>query len=176
MQLKNDASMETFATKSITKIDKYKKKNGTALLRMNTKQKRTLLKLTSTKKLNSTSMTEHKTEFVTKYVVIKRSVSFQYIFLISTESSFKEVLNSTQYNFSKEQFKGKGFLSFDYFSEKDKIFETYLFLWVTRHQDHMHQNHVYLVSQAGLVVASLTSLVSFPSSLTNSMYFVFLVH
>ena len=38
MQLKNDASMETFATKSITKIDKYKKKR------------------------NSTSSTEHKTE------------------------------------------------------------------------------------------------------------------
>ena len=35
MQLKNDAKMGTFATKSITKIDKYKK-NWTALLRKST--------------------------------------------------------------------------------------------------------------------------------------------
>ena len=59
MQQKNDAKMETFATKNIAKIDKYKK-NWTALLRRNIKQTWTLLKLTNTEKLNSTSMTEHK--------------------------------------------------------------------------------------------------------------------
>ena len=50
MQLKNDANIETFTTKNITKIYKYKrKKNWTALLQWKTEQKWTLVNLNTKK-------------------------------------------------------------------------------------------------------------------------------
>ena len=50
MQLKNDANIETFTTKNITKIyKKKKKKNWTALLRWKTEQKWTLVNLNTKK-------------------------------------------------------------------------------------------------------------------------------
>ena len=50
MQLKNDANIETFTMKNITKIYKYKrKKNWTALLRRKTEQKWTLVNLNTKK-------------------------------------------------------------------------------------------------------------------------------